>query len=47
MRTKRINESNPVLDEEELIWWNENAETIEEIWAQNIHFQRLFDCLIY
>ena len=41
MRTKRIYESNAVLDEEERIWWNENAETIEEIWAQNIHFQKI------
>jgi SAM-dependent methyltransferase len=41
MRTERINTSTPELDNQERVWWNNNAETIEKIWAQNIHFQNV------
>lgn len=41
MRTKRINISSPELDNTEQKWWDDNAQVIEKIWAQNIHFQNV------
>jgi 2-polyprenyl-3-methyl-5-hydroxy-6-metoxy-1,4-benzoquinol methylase len=41
MRTSRVVESNLELDELEREWWNAKAQTIEKIWAQNQHFQKV------
>jgi ubiquinone/menaquinone biosynthesis C-methylase UbiE len=41
MRTKRITDCDSALDLAEMEWWNANATTIEKIWAQNIHFQKI------
>lgn len=41
MRTKRVMVSDTELDELEREWWNTKAHTIEKIWAQNSHFQKV------
>ena len=41
MRSKRIEQSSPEEDLREKLWWDENCDLIEKIWAQSIQIQSL------
>ena len=41
MREHRIKISNPELDNKEMEWWDNNAATIEKIWALNFELQKV------
>ncbi len=41
MRKERVVQSTPALDQQENTWWNENAQTIEQVWAHSLEIQKL------
>ncbi len=41
MREQRIEESDVLLDQQEMHWWDTNAATIEKIWALNVDLQKI------
>ena len=41
MREERIKVSDPILDKQEMDWWDTNASIIENIWALNLDLQKI------